>query len=113
VDAFAENFPLSDRFAPWRETVQEEIPFPTDGLIPAVRAQALALEGFPVKYEPEISYPVNLDVVRRQRVRIQGLNVGIGDWDEFAVLTLSHEYRADDKGFARMETRAGLRRVWP
>jgi hypothetical protein len=113
VDAFAEGFVLSDRFSPWRDTWQEEVPFPCDQLVLATRAQAAAVEGFPVKYEPDLTYPVNLDVTRRKRVRIQGLNVGIGDWDEFAVLTLTHEYRADDKGFAQMETQAGLRRVWP
>lgn len=113
VDAFAESFALSDRFCPWRETIQEEVPFPCNGLVLAARAQALAVEGFPVKYEPDITLPVNLLVRRRMRVQIQDLTIGIADWHEFAVLTLKHTYRADDPGFAQMDTVAGLRRVWP
>lgn len=114
-DTHAETFPLSDRYSPFRELIQEDIPYTVDpgAIIAATRAQALAVEGFPLKYEPDIAVPVNLDVVRRDRGTIVGSYVGIADWHEFGVLTLHHEYRADDPGFARMETHAGLRRVYP
>jgi hypothetical protein len=108
VDGAAEGNLLSERLCPWRETVQETLPgTATPGMLLA-RVQALAGEQFSLKLEPELTAPVNLDVARRDRVRVAGTTVGIADTDEFVVLSLRHHYEADPS-FGRLTTTAGLR----
>lgn len=112
VDTEAESNAASGRYCPWRELYQEDLRDPcTPGLL-ALRVQALAQEGFPLKYEPEMTAFLNLGLSRRDRVTVYGCEeAGITDSTDFVILTLEHEMGIGESGEMTLETRAGLRQL--
>lgn len=93
VDTAAENDPTNPRFCPWRQLSQDELPGTGTPVMLVLRTQADARESFGIKDEPELTTPVKLDLRRRQRVRITGSTVGIGNTQDFGVATIAHRYR--------------------
>lgn len=110
VDTQAEGNVFSPRFSPWRVIVQEDIPGTSNLGLMTSRAAGLALQLFGLKMEPELTTPLNLELSRRDRVRIKGTYLGIADYDEFVVLSLRHTIKFDP-AYATVDTVAGLRRL--
>lgn len=110
IDVEAELYPSSVRFRPWRETREERIDGATSLGFLALAARSLLLANGTPKQRLELSTPVQLGLRRRQRVQLLGSTIGVSDYDEFAILTLRHTYRADPS-FASLTTQAGLIRI--
>lgn len=110
-NARAEGNPFARDFCPWRETVSYEMPAPCPPTFAIIRAQSLAMEHFPLKEEIDLTIPVDLTVLRRDRGQITGSEVAGADpfW-RWVVLTLRHVYQADPS-FVSLDTTAGLLRV--
>jgi len=110
IDTAAELDPASPRFSPWRELMRDEAEGTVTLGILQQRAITRYLQHVPLKFEPDIEVPVNLNVLRRQRVRILNTTAGITSSDEFVVFSLRHHYEFDPS-FSRLTTTAGLRRL--
>ncbi|MDO8729217.1 MAG: hypothetical protein Q7K26_05040, partial [bacterium] len=72
------------------------------------RAQALALEHFPLRLEADSETAVNLDVARRERVRFSSAKTGVTDFEDYVILTLRHVYTPE---MASCKTIAGVKRL--
>jgi len=110
IDTTAELDPSSSRFSPWRELMRDQADGTVSLGILQQRAITRYLQHVPLKFEPEIEVPVNLNVLRRNRIRILDTTAGITNADQFVVLTLRHHYEADPS-FSRLTTTAGGRRL--
>jgi hypothetical protein len=119
VNGRAETLPGAGDYCAWREIETETIPgTATPGLL-ALRAQQLGLELFPVKWESDLTCPVNLDISRRDQVAVvDGAAIGVGkvatgagiaSWDRFAILSLEHRYTHGVGIGPELTTDAGLR----
>lgn len=108
-DREAERNPLSPRFVPWREVVQEEVSGAcTIGMLGA-RAAALAQELFRLKFEPTLTVPLDLNIQRRDRLQVWGLgHLGIANSDYFGVLDVEHVLAPT---LGESSTTLGLRRL--
>lgn len=111
VDSDAESNIASGRFSPWRELIQEEVSgISTPGLLIG-RAQALAAKHFALRFELQVSVPIDFTVVRRMRVAIHGCtSIGIGEGEEYGVFPVSHSSNTGET-LATMRTEMGLRRL--
>ena len=108
IDSVAELVPANGRFCAFRRIVQEEVQGTTTLGMLLSRAQALALEHFPLRIEADTEVGVNLDVARRERVRFSGAKTGISDYEDFVILTLRHVYTPE---MAACKTIAGVKRL--
>lgn len=111
VDVQAEQWPISPRFSPWRELLQEELPGRVTIGFLVFACLNRFLEETPPRQELELEAPVQLDLRRRQRVRVEGPSIGASGFEEFAVTALRHQYQADPS-FARLTSRVRLRRIY-
>lgn len=109
-DNTAEQDTTSQRFVPWREWHIEVVPGTcTPGMIAAM-AQGIAAEKLPRKFEGEIRTPLNENLARRDRVRVEGTNAGLEDDQDCMVLTLHHHLEGDPS-METSYTTAGIRRL--
>lgn len=92
-DSAAEGNLLSGRFCPWPELDYVQVPGSTTPGLLVRQTQYRFLDLAPLQYLAAPEVLLKLDLQRRQRVRIEGLKVGIEDTDEFVVLAMTHELR--------------------
>jgi hypothetical protein len=106
------DVPGSAFFTPWRETIQEELPGTVDAGAVTLRAQSLARQAFPLKFEADLTTPVRLGISRRDQGQVVGVTqTGVAVSDRFCVLTIEHTYRAGPGLMGECSTVAGLRRL--
>ncbi len=108
VDNPAELNPNSGRFREWRTTHREDVQGTCTMPMLLGLMQSRFMDLVPPRFDLDLESLVRLDVGRRQQVQIEGLTVGVADWDRFAVLALDINYERDPQ---RLKMTAGLLRL--
>ncbi len=94
IDEAAETDPLSSRFTPWRESIEDDVEGYTGGSLLNLAAQGL-MDKMQPDFRATVEGQSRLDVLRRNKALVTGTNLGATDLDVFGVLTINVSYEAD------------------
>jgi hypothetical protein len=104
VDTYAEDKAAAgdDRFCPWREAGpdgQQEISDPCNAAMLIYKVGQAAYRLFPLKWEPELVAFLNLNVGRRDTIRVHGTaDQALPDTTECVVMTADHLVKVELDG---------------